>query len=101
MPAGGADIGLVPSGGEGVADPVNGSDEARRLRFVAERLAHLGDHDRQIRVADEGSRPEPGVQLLFGDRIRPALEQDTEGIERLAGQVHRLPAAQELPAWRS
>src|SRR5262249_28137760 len=74
---------LLRVSGEGVAEAVDGPDEAGLARAVAERVAELVDHARQVRLRDMRARPEPVADLRLGHRAGPAPQQQLEQLERL------------------
>jgi hypothetical protein len=68
-------------GDEAVAAAVDGLDVAGRLRVVAEGLAKEADRFGERRVSDEGVLPHAIEQLLPGDDLAGALEQQLEDPE--------------------
>src|SRR5262249_34918457 len=72
---------------ERVSARVHGADEARRTRTVGERAAKLGDEDAEVRVDDEGPRPQLGVQGVLVHDVGPVLDEQPQQVERLGRQV--------------
>ena len=83
--------------GEGVAEAVDRSQQARRLRVVAQGGPDLGRQPGEARVRDEAVGPQPLVDLLLGERPRPLLKQQLEELERLGGEGLRDAAPPQLP----
>ena len=79
-----------------VAEPVRGPDPERRRGPVAEGLPNLSDEVREIRLGDEGIRPEPGMEDLFALRRRTAQCEGGQQVEGFGREVHVATRPQEL-----
>jgi hypothetical protein len=76
---------------------VDGTDEGRLLRRVAERTSDLPDEDRQVRFVDERVRPETLVERSFRHGARTLLHKRGEEVESLRREVNPLAAAAQFP----
>jgi hypothetical protein len=80
-------------GDEAVAAAMNGLDEARRARVVAEELADLADRDGEHRVADGGLGPDVREQVRLGDELLRPRRQVVQHRQHLRRHRQRLTAA--------
>src|SRR5262249_55404765 len=80
---------------ERVAERVHRADEARLAGAVGQRPPQLGDEHGQVRVDDEGPRPQLGGEGLPVQDVRPALDEQPQQVEGLGRQMDFHPA---LPA---
>ena len=82
---------------ERVAEAVRGTDKTWRARAIASRLADFRNQIRQIRLGDEGVRPQPLLEFGFREDARAHIDQRGEELERLRRQVHAASITQQLP----
>ena len=66
---------------ERIAESMNRPDISGPPRIVMERAADLSDQVGQVRLDDERVRPKAIVQLRFGQRLWPILDQDLEQLK--------------------
>ena len=79
----------------------DGPHVARLLGLVADHIAHFDQQTRQRAVRNEGSRPEPLVDLQLRDGLRPIFEEKFKELERLGLYVNRLCRGRTTPASRN
>jgi len=66
---------------------VNGSNDARLARGIAEGVPNLVDDPRQARLGDEHTRPDTLEEIRFRERARPRLDEQLQQLERLRWQM--------------
>ena len=62
----------------------------------AESLSNFPDQDGKARLAYEGVRPQPIMNLLLGQRARPILNEQAEQVESLRRDMDSLSMNAEL-----
>src|SRR5262245_14742388 len=77
---------------------MHGAEEAGLSRVVAQGAPDLGHEPRQVGLGDEGLGPEAVPDLLLGDRLGPAPDQEVQEVEGLGLDVEGLSSAQQLPS---
>src|SRR5579872_1215390 len=64
---------------------------------VAESATQSTNLDLQIRIFDEGFRPDSGYQFLLTDHLAGALDQSGEDVKGAAAEPHRVVALEQKP----
>src|SRR5262245_42971275 len=83
---------------EAVAEAIDGPDEARAPRVIAQSVAKLAHDAHESGLADPRARPEPIPDVRLRKGPRPAAYQELEQLERLRAQADLPPRPQQLPA---
>ena len=83
---------------EGVAEAVDGPDEAWLAGVVAQGLADGVHRHAQGGLGDEDPGPDDVADLGPGERPGPALHEEAQQLVGLGLEGHGLPRAEELPA---
>jgi hypothetical protein len=88
------DFGGAPA--ECESDSVNGSNESWSLRVVGKGSPDFSDQNIQIRFHDVTVGPDLSEEIVFGDDVRPAGEQEAQQVERFGRKMNLLPVFQKL-----
>src|SRR5882757_5473443 len=78
-----------------ITDAGNGFDEGAAAGLFAESLAEGGDIAIEIVFLDGSFRPDGGHEVLFGNEVAAGLDENTEGLESLAGEGDRGAVAEQ------
>ena len=71
---------------------MRGTNEPRVPGRIFERLSYLGDQTGQIGLGHERRGPKMFVQLVFGERARSVIYEDSQQLERFGRKVYLRPA---------
>src|SRR5262245_14123075 len=71
---------------KGVAEAMDGPDEARMRGIVLERLANLGDKVDQVLFDDERVGPQPFLKIDLRQRFGPAGDENLQELKRFRSQ---------------
>ena len=75
---------------------MHGPDVAWRARAIAERGADFSDQRRQVRLDDEGVRPETLLKVRLGNDFRPLRDQRLQQQVRLRREMNLFAVTEEL-----
>jgi hypothetical protein len=78
------------------SDSVHRSNESRSLRVVGKGAPDFSDQNIQIRFDNVTAGPDLPEEIVFGDDVRPACEQEAQHVERLRRKMNFLPVFQKL-----
>jgi hypothetical protein len=78
------------------SDSVYRPNESRSLRVVGKCAPDFSDQNIQIRFHDVTVGPDFPEEIVFGDDVRPACEQEAQQVERFRGKMNFLPVFQKL-----
>src|SRR5262249_33895782 len=76
---------------ERITHAVQRPNEAPAVRVVAERFAKLRDERGEARLRDMNAGPQRGVEPLVRYRVRLAVDQDQQQVERFRRQIDPSP----------
>lgn len=65
------------------------------IRVVADRTPNLGDEAVERNLGDKRVGPQSRVDIVLGNRIRPALDEHGQEIERLSGELQLMSATRD------
>src|SRR5215813_4340038 len=69
------------------SDSVHRSNESRSLRVVGKGAPDFSDQNIQIRFHNVTVRPDFPEEIVFGDHVGPAGEQQAKHVERFRGKM--------------
>ena len=78
------------------AESVDRSNKSWSLRVVGKGAPDFSDKNIQIRFHDVTVGPDFLEEIVFGDDVRPACEQEAQQVERFRGKMDLLPVFQKL-----
>ena len=85
---------------EGVAEPMHGAHEPRRVPRIPERRPHFADEVREVGLDHENAGPDGFHQLLLAERPRPRRDQHFQEVVGLRREPHRARPATQHPRIR-
>src|SRR5262249_46570490 len=86
--------------GERVPERVDGADEPRFARIVAESCPQTPDDSRQIVLSHKGVAPHSADQLVFPKRLGPVLDQELQELEFLGRQTKFAITREKAPLFQ-
>ena len=81
---------------EVIAVAMDRPDEARRPGIVTDRVAQLGDEARERPIGHERVNPQTLMNLVFGERARPGIDEQFQQPQQLGSRVDNRSVARQL-----